>query len=56
MAKHICPGCEYIYDDEKGEPNEGYPAGMKFEELSDEFYCPGCAVMYKEDFIEIDVN
>lgn len=50
MAKFICPGCDYTYDEAQGEPREGYPAGTAFATLPEEFTCPDCAVRDKEDF------
>jgi len=41
-AKTICTVCNYIYDEALGEPNQGSPQALKFEELSDEWRCPEC--------------
>lgn len=49
-----CPDCGYIYDEAKGDAHEGYPPGLKFQELPEEFVCPDCAVRYKEDFVVCD--
>lgn len=51
MARHTCPECGYVYDEEKGEPREGYPAGTRWAALPADFVCPDCAVRSKEDFI-----
>lgn len=53
MAKYKCPGCGYIYDEEKGHPREGYPAGMTWDEVPDDFNCPDCAVRDKVDFEKV---
>lgn len=45
-----CPGCGYVYDEAKGDDHEGYPPGMRFAQLPNDFVCPDCAVRYKEDF------
>lgn len=50
MAKYICPGCGYFYDEDTGDDHEGYPPGFEFESLPDDFVCPSCSVRYKEDF------
>ena len=50
MARFRCPGCDYIFDEDKGDSHEGYPAGTAFESLPADFTCPDCCVRYKEDF------
>jgi len=52
MNKYSCPGCGYDYDESIGDEHEGYPPGMPFSELPDDFVCPACSVRYKEDFIK----
>ncbi len=52
MARLCCPECGYVYDEETGDRHEGYPAGMKFADLPDDFVCPDCSVRYKEDFVQ----
>jgi rubredoxin len=52
MTKFRCPGCGYTYDEDKGDDHEGYPPGLLFEDLPEDFVCPACAVRYKEDFVE----
>jgi rubredoxin len=53
MARYRCPGCDYTYDENKGDSHEGYPPGTEFESLPEEFVCPDCAVRYKEDFEQL---
>lgn len=36
--------CGYIYDPAVGDPDNGYPAGTKFEELPGSWTCPECGV------------
>ena len=45
-----CPGCGYIYDESKGEPHEGFPAGTQWANIPDDWACPDCAVREKVDF------
>lgn len=40
--KYICSLCGYVYDEEEGVPDEGIPAGTKFEDLPEDFVCPLC--------------
>ncbi len=53
MARYECPDCGYVYDEAAGDDHEGYPPGMKFADLPEEFVCPDCAVRYKEDFVRV---
>lgn len=41
-GKYVCCICEYIYDPEKGDPDEGIAAGTKFEDLPENWLCPIC--------------
>ena len=41
--KYVCP-CGYIYDEEKGDPENGIAPGTKFEDLPDDFECPVCGL------------
>jgi len=50
MNKYQCPSCGYIYDEEKGEVHEGYPAGTKWQDIPDDFPCPDCFITEKPDF------
>ncbi len=49
MKKYVCSVCGYIYDPEKGIPEEGINPGTAFEDLPDDFVCPVCGVG-KEEF------
>lgn len=42
MSKYICNVCGYVYDDEKGIPELGIPAGTKWEDVPHDFVCPLC--------------
>jgi len=41
-TKWRCRICGYVYDDARGEPQNGIPAGTRFEDLSAEYRCPVC--------------
>lgn len=49
MDKYICTVCEYIYDPELGDPENGIQPSTAFEDLPDDWVCPLCGVG-KEDF------
>jgi rubredoxin len=50
MAKFICPNCDYVYDEVKGEPREGWPAGTPFADIDPDWCCPDCGVREQQDF------
>ena len=49
MEKWICQVCDYVYDPEEGDANQGIPPGTPFEDLPDDWECPDCGVG-KEEF------
>ena len=44
MDKWKCTACEYVYDPEKGDPDNGVEPGTPFEDLPDDWVCPECGV------------
>ncbi|MBC9251655.1 rubredoxin [Pseudomonas alcaligenes] len=53
MSQFQCPECGYRYDEERGEPHQGYAPGTPWNELPEDFACPDCAVRVKADFEEV---
>ncbi len=51
--KYICNVCNWEYDEELGDPENGIAPGTKFEDLPEDFVCPVCYVG-KEEFSKID--
>ncbi len=51
MKKYVCQVCGYVYDEEKGDPDNGIAPGTKWEDLPDDFECPLCHVS-KDQFSE----
>lgn len=49
MDKYVCKVCGYVYDPEKGDPDNGVEPGTKFEDIPDDWVCPVCGVG-KEEF------
>lgn len=49
MKKYVCNYCGWEYDPEIGFPEGGIAAGTAFEDIPDDFLCPGCGAG-KEDF------
>jgi rubredoxin len=52
MSRWRCPSCGYVYDEQRGHPREGFPAGTSWSEVPDEWACPDCGVRDKVDFEE----
>ena len=44
MKTWVCTVCGWIYDEAKGDPVNDLAAGVKFEDLPDDFVCPLCGV------------
>ena len=40
--QHKCLICDYIYDEEKGDPEHGIAPGTKWEDIPEDFLCPDC--------------
>lgn len=53
MKKYLGPICGYIYDPEKGDPDNGVEPGTEFEDMPEEWTCPVCGVG-KDQFEEIE--
>ena len=51
--KYICEICGWIYDEELGDVELNIEPGTKFEDLPDNFECPGCYAG-KEAFTDSD--
>ncbi len=51
MEKYTCTICEYVYDPELGDPQNGVEPGTSFEDLPADWVCPLCGVG-KDEIIE----
>lgn len=40
--EHKCLICDYVYDEEKGDPEHGIAPGTKWEDVPEDFLCPDC--------------
>ena len=49
MQQWVCTVCGLVYDPAEGMPDDGIPAGTRFEDIPDDWYCPDCGVT-KTDF------
>lgn len=52
MEKYRCTVCGYIYDPDKGDPDNGVNPGTAFENLPADWVCPECGAP-KENFEKI---
>lgn len=53
IKKYVCTVCGYVYDPEKGDPDNGVKAGTPFSKLPDDWVCPDCGAP-KDAFEPID--
>ena len=44
MKQYVCDVCGYVYDEAKGDPENGIAPGTRFADLPDDFECPLCGV------------
>jgi len=51
MDKYVCQMCGYIYDPKEGDPGSNIEPGTQFEDLQDDWVCPGCGAS-KDDFMK----
>jgi rubredoxin len=42
MQKYICTLCDWVYDPEIGDPDNGVEPGTAFEDLPGDWVCPEC--------------
>lgn len=53
MERWVCGVCGYVYDPAEGDPENGIPAGTKFEDVPDSWECPVCGAS-KDEFSKED--
>ncbi len=53
MQKYVCVPCQYIYDPEEGDPDNGVAAGTPFEKVPEDWLCPICGVG-KDEFEPVE--
>jgi rubredoxin len=54
MSRYVCPSCDYVYDEERGDPHEGWPPGTPFDRIDPDWCCPDCGVREQQDFERLD--
>ena len=50
----MCLICGFIYDEAAGLPEEGIPAGTRWEDVPPNWVCPECGAR-KEDFELVEI-
>jgi rubredoxin len=56
VSAYRCPVCDYVYDEAKGAPREGFPPGTGWHHIPDDWNCPDCGVREKADFESMEVT
>jgi rubredoxin len=51
MEKWVCEVCGYVYDPEKGDPDNDVAPGTAFEDIPDDWVCPECGAG-KDEFVK----
>lgn len=51
--RHQCPGCGYVYDQARGDSQQGFLPGTPWARIPDDWQCPDCAVREKVDFVRV---
>ena len=51
---YMCVICGWIYDEEKGAPDEGIAPGTRWEDIPLNWTCPECGAS-KEDFEMVEI-
>jgi rubredoxin len=50
----MCIICGWVYEEAKGSPEEGLPAGTRWDDVPDDWCCPDCGAG-KEDFELVEI-
>ena len=48
MKKYVCAVCGWVYDPEKGDPENDVPPGTPFEDIPEDWVCPECGAEKSE--------
>ena len=52
-ARYQCPACGHVYDEQRGNPREGFAPGTRWQSIPADWVCPDCAVREKPDFVKL---
>lgn len=51
---YMCVICGFVYEEEKGRPEDGIPPGTRWEDVPESWECPDCGVA-KMDFEMVEI-
>ena len=54
MKKYMCLICGFIYDEEKGWPDDGIAPGIRWDDVPLAWTCPECGAV-KDDFEMVEI-
>lgn len=54
MNKYQCLTCGYVYDEERGEPDDGIPPETLWDDVPEDWICPECGTP-KSDFDMVEI-
>lgn len=54
MKRYMCLLCGFIYDEEKGCPEEGIAPGTLWVDIPEDWACPECGAQ-KDDFEMVEI-
>ncbi|MFK7855518.1 MAG: rubredoxin [Granulosicoccus sp.] len=54
FKKYLCIVCGLVYDEAAGWPDEGIPAGTRWEDVPLSWSCPDCGAI-KDDFDMVEI-
>ena len=52
--EYVCVVCGFVYSEADGLPDEGFPAGTRWEDIPENWVCPECGAA-KEDFEMVEI-
>ena len=53
--KYMCVICGWVYDEEKGAPDDGIEPGTRWEDVPWNWQCPECGAI-KDDFEMMEIE
>jgi len=54
MKAYMCVICGFIYEEEKGLPDQGIAPGTRWDDVPENFKCPFCGAT-KNDFEMVEI-
>lgn len=54
MKRYMCLLCGFIYDEEKGWPDDGIAPGTRWDQIAEDWVCPECGAS-KTDFTMVEI-